>query len=103
MRFASFTTCSLSFNFINGISTIIMSDIDELRPEDSVSNLSHAHSLSASQRTFSTPSYTLRPVPSGIKVVNRCKVVVNTPECLSKLSPLLAKVACHYHAMYVND
>lgn len=70
-----------------------MSDFGELLPEDSVSQHSQPRSFSTSLSSHFPPPVSERPVPPGIKVIDRCKVVVNTPECLTKLTPFFDKVA----------
>ena len=62
-----------------------MSDFEELLPEDSV--------FSTSLSSHFLPPVDEHPVPPEIKVIDQCKVVVNTPECLTKLSPFFDKVS----------
>jgi len=69
-----------------------MSDIEELLPEDSVSQHSQPRSFSTSLSSHFPPPVNERPVPPGIAVIDRCKVVVNTPESLAKLDPFFDKV-----------
>jgi hypothetical protein len=61
-------------------------------PEDSVSQHTHLQSFTTSLSSTFPPSINEGHVPLGIKVVDQCKVVVNTPECLSKLGPFFDKV-----------
>ena len=70
-----------------------MSDFEELIPEDSVSQHSRPPSFSTSLSSHFPPPVNELPVPPGIKVIDRCKVVVNTPESLTKLSPFFDKVS----------
>jgi hypothetical protein len=64
----------------------MMSDNEEILPEDSVSQHSQSFFTSLSSN-FSPAPVNGHAVSPGIKVVDRCKVVVNTPECLNKLAP----------------
>ncbi len=68
-----------------------MSDLDdlELLPGDSVSQ---APSFSTNLSSHFPPSVNQLSVPPGIKVIDRCKVVENTPHCLIKLEPHFDKV-----------
>ena len=70
-----------------------MSDIEDILPGDSVSQLSQPRSFSTSLSSHIAPSGNEPPVPRGIKVIDRCIIVVNTPECLSKLVDHFKKVS----------
>jgi len=75
-----------------------MSDLDdiEILSDDSISQ---APSFSTNLSSHFPPSVKELPVPPGIKVIDRCKVVENTSECLSKLEPHCNKV-CFLQAIY---
>ena len=62
-----------------------MFDIEELLPENSVSQHSQSRSFSTSLSSHFPPPVNGREVPTGIAVIGQCKVVVNTPESLAKL------------------
>jgi hypothetical protein len=70
-----------------------MSDFEDLLPEDSMSQRSQPRSFSTSLSSHFPPPVNELPVPPGIKVIDQCKVVINTPECLTKLSPFFEKVS----------
>jgi len=71
----------------------IMSDIDdvevEVLPDDS---LSQTRSFSTNLSSHFPPSANKLSFPPGIQVIDRCMVVENTPECLTKLGPHFNKV-----------
>ena len=73
----------------------IMSDIDiddieiEVLPDDSVSQ---TRSFSTNLSSHFRPSANKLPVPPGIRVIDQCMVVENTPECLKKLELHFNKV-----------
>jgi hypothetical protein len=72
-----------------------MSDIDiddveiEVVPDDSISQ---TRSFSTNLSSHFPPSTNNLPIPPGIRVIDRCMVVENTPECLAKLEPHFNKV-----------
>ena len=66
-----------------------MSDIEKLLPEDSVSQHSQPGSFFTSLSSHFPPPVNEHHVPPGIAVIDRCKVIVNTPESLAKLGPFL--------------
>src|SRR5205809_5277025 len=70
----------------------IMSDIEDILPGDSVSQLSQPRSFSTSLSSYIAPSDIEPPVLCGIKVIDLCTLVVNTRECLSKLVDHFKKV-----------
>jgi hypothetical protein len=71
-----------------------MSDIDiddveiEVLPDDSVSQ---TRSFSTNLSSHFPPTNNL-PFPPGIRVIDRCMVVEDIPECLAKLEPHFKKV-----------
>ena len=67
-----------------------MSDLKEILPEDSVSQI---QSFSTSLSSHFPPSVNELTVPPGIIVIDQCKVVVNTLKCLSKLTSQFNKVS----------
>ena|SRR2546423_5434793 len=75
------------FSFVNPImfSNILMFDMDDILPDDSVSQLSQPGSSSLNLSSHILSSEKQLPIPPGIQVIDRCMVVENTPECLNKL------------------
>ena len=67
-----------------------MSDLKEILPEDSVSQI---RSFSTSLSSHFPRSVNELTVPPGIIVIDRCKVVVNTPDSLNKLASHFNKVS----------
>ena len=71
---------------------------DEILPDESISQVSSS-SFSKNLSSHFPVSLTQRPAPKGVLIVDRCKVVVNTPECLEALEPFMQKV---YQSMFRN-
>lgn len=73
-------------------SHILMSDMEDILPDDSVSQLSQPGSSSLNLSSHILLSEKELPIPLGIQVIDRCMVVENTPECLNKLIKHFHKV-----------
>jgi len=66
---------------------------DEILPDESISQVfqSGTSVFSNFSSHFRLPS-SPPPPPPGVQIIGRCKVVVNTPECLTALEPYMQKV-----------
>ena len=76
-----------------------MSDIEDILPKDSMSQLSQLWSFSTNLSSHIAPSDNELPVPQEIKV-NRCIIVVNTLEYLSKLVDHFNPIILHYVILF---
>ena len=70
-----------------------MSELNEISPDDSISQLSQTESFSLRLSSHFPPINDDRPPPSGIRVIDKCFVVTNKPEDLAKLAPFFNKVS----------
>ena len=72
------------------MSDINLNDVEvEVMPNDSASQ---THSFSTNLSFHFPPSANKLSFPPGIQVIDRCMVVENTPECLTKLESHFNKV-----------
>lgn len=60
----------------------IMSDMEDILPEDSVSQ---ARSTALNPSSRNSSSWKRPPIPPGVQIIDQCIVVENTPECLNTL------------------
>ena len=66
---------------------------EDILPEDSISQLSKdTPSYAMSFASHFQPSSNSTLIPDKLQVIDRCKVVVNTPEGLAALEPFTEKV-----------
>jgi len=84
----------LYFNYIPSeqpfFNNLIM---DDILPEDSVSSLSSCSSLSTSLSAHFTPALSNHHIPEGIDTLDKCIIIREDPEYLSKLEPFLNKAS----------
>src|SRR5579859_5269869 len=72
------------------MSDIYLDDVEvEVMPDNSASQ---TRSFSTNLLSHFPPSANKLSFPPGIQVIDRCMVVKNTPECLTKLEPHFNKV-----------
>ena len=66
-----------------------MSDMEEILPDDSVSQV---RSALLNFSSHIAPSANPLPIPQGVRVIDRCIIIENTLECLNKLIDHFQKV-----------
>ena len=67
--------------------------MDDILPEDSVSSLYGRSSLSTSLSAHFAPALGDRRIPEGIDTLDKCIIIREDPEYLSKLEPFLNKAS----------
>ena len=84
-----------------------MSEIEEISPDDSISQLSQTGSFSLRLSSHFSPIDDNRHPPPGIQVIDKCFVVTKNPEDLTKLEPFFNKVTlfliCNLMRSYPKD
>lgn len=79
-----------------------MSEFEDLAPDDSISQQSiQGSSLRNGFASKFGGCSDNTPIPPCIHVIDGCKVVVNTPACLSAIKPFLNKVNIYLTDAYI--